>query len=76
MCGDIQVYDAFADLVAAKVAALRVGDGLSSDTTHGPLITPAGVEKVSRDTLTSCWLSLLRLKDSLTACCMHAGTGS
>lgn len=43
-----QVYDAFADLVASKVAALRVGDGLSPDTTHGPLITPAGVEKVRR----------------------------
>lgn len=42
----LQVYDAFAELVAAKVSALRVGDGLSPDTTHGPLITPAGVEKV------------------------------
>lgn len=42
----LQVYDAFAELVAAKVSALRVGDGLSADTTHGPLITPAGVEKV------------------------------
>lgn len=43
---DTQVYDAFAELVAAKVNALHVGDGMSADTTHGPLITPAGVEKV------------------------------
>jgi succinate-semialdehyde dehydrogenase/glutarate-semialdehyde dehydrogenase len=42
----LQVYDAFAELVSAKVSALRVGDGMSADTTHGPLITPAGVEKV------------------------------
>jgi succinate-semialdehyde dehydrogenase/glutarate-semialdehyde dehydrogenase len=40
------VYDQFADIVAAKVAALKVGDGLASDTTTGPLITEAGVEKV------------------------------
>jgi hypothetical protein len=42
----LQVYDAFAELVTAKVSALRVGDGMAPDTTHGPLITPAGVEKV------------------------------
>lgn len=42
-----QVYDAFAELVAAKVNALHVGDGMAADTTHGPLITPAGVEKVT-----------------------------
>ncbi|WIA28425.1 hypothetical protein OEZ86_010970 [Tetradesmus obliquus] len=41
-----QVYDKFAELVAARVAALRVGDGAAADTTHGPLISPAGVEKV------------------------------
>lgn len=41
------MYDAFAELVAAKVNALHVGDGMAADTTHGPLITPAGVEKVS-----------------------------
>lgn len=45
-CILLQVYDAFAELVSAKVSALRVGDGMASDTTHGPLITPAGVEKV------------------------------
>jgi succinate-semialdehyde dehydrogenase/glutarate-semialdehyde dehydrogenase len=43
------VYDQFAELVAARVAALKVGDGAAADTTHGPLISPAGVEKVSSD---------------------------
>jgi acyl-CoA reductase-like NAD-dependent aldehyde dehydrogenase len=42
----LQAYDAFAELVSAKVSALRVGDGMAPETTHGPLITPAGVEKV------------------------------
>jgi succinate-semialdehyde dehydrogenase/glutarate-semialdehyde dehydrogenase len=41
------VYDQFADLVAARVAALKVGDGLAEGTTLGPLISPAGVDKVS-----------------------------
>lgn len=41
-----QVYDQFAELVAARVAALKLGDGAAADTTHGPLISPAGVEKV------------------------------
>eukprot|EP00878_Enallax_costatus_P010162 GHUV01010608.1.p1 GENE.GHUV01010608.1~~GHUV01010608.1.p1 ORF type:complete len:425 (+),score=122.60 GHUV01010608.1:632-1906(+) len=42
-----EVYDKFAELVAAKVSALKVGDGSDPNTTHGPLITPAGVEKVT-----------------------------
>eukprot|EP00877_Chromochloris_zofingiensis_P000592 jgi/Chrzof1/10533/Cz05g02090.t1_SSADH[v5.2] len=42
-----QVYDRFAELVTEHVNALKVGDGLEADTTHGPLITPAGVEKVT-----------------------------
>jgi acyl-CoA reductase-like NAD-dependent aldehyde dehydrogenase len=45
-CLLLQAYDAFAELVSAKVSALRVGDGMAPETTHGPLITPAGVEKV------------------------------
>jgi succinate-semialdehyde dehydrogenase/glutarate-semialdehyde dehydrogenase len=49
-CVLLQVYDAFAELVSAKVSALRVGDGMAPDTTHGPLITPAGVEKVGAAT--------------------------
>lgn len=40
-----QIYDQFAEIVAAKVAALKMGDGAAPDTTHGPLITPAGVDK-------------------------------
>eukprot|EP00879_Flechtneria_rotunda_P002344 GHRR01002539.1.p1 GENE.GHRR01002539.1~~GHRR01002539.1.p1 ORF type:complete len:546 (+),score=169.25 GHRR01002539.1:2001-3638(+) len=42
-----KVYDKFAELVAAKVGALKLGDGMTPDTTHGPLITPAGVDKVT-----------------------------
>lgn len=44
----LQVYDKLAELVAAKVSALKVGDGSDPNTTHGPLISPAGVEKVGR----------------------------
>jgi acyl-CoA reductase-like NAD-dependent aldehyde dehydrogenase len=38
----LKVYDEFAQRVAAIVAGLRVGDGFAPDTTHGPLINPAG----------------------------------
>lgn len=47
----LQVYDKFAELVAVKVSALKVGDGSYPETTHGPLITPAGIEKVGSDLL-------------------------
>jgi acyl-CoA reductase-like NAD-dependent aldehyde dehydrogenase len=62
-CALVQVYDAFAELVAAKVNELRVGDGMAADTTHGPLITPAGVEKV-RHTCT-------QMQQHPGLCCMH-----
>eukprot|EP00882_Tetradesmus_deserticola_P002436 GHRQ01002597.1.p1 GENE.GHRQ01002597.1~~GHRQ01002597.1.p1 ORF type:complete len:425 (+),score=192.10 GHRQ01002597.1:205-1479(+) len=42
-----QVYDQFAEMVAARVAALKLGDGAAAGTTHGPLISPAGVDKVT-----------------------------
>ncbi|SDL18589.1 NAD-dependent succinate-semialdehyde dehydrogenase [Aliiruegeria lutimaris] len=41
------VYDAFAGKLAARIAALKVGDGLEADTTFGPLIDDAAVDKVS-----------------------------
>lgn len=41
------IYDQFAQLVKEKVKALRVGDGLDAGTTHGPLITPGAVDKVT-----------------------------
>jgi succinate-semialdehyde dehydrogenase / glutarate-semialdehyde dehydrogenase len=40
------VYDAFAEKLAAKVATLRIGDGLDGPTELGPLINMAAVEKV------------------------------
>jgi succinate-semialdehyde dehydrogenase/glutarate-semialdehyde dehydrogenase len=40
------VYDAFADKLAAAVAALKVGDGLADPVDLGPLVNMAAVEKV------------------------------
>ncbi|WP_158965434.1 NAD-dependent succinate-semialdehyde dehydrogenase [Chachezhania sediminis] len=40
------VYDEFAEKLAAAVAKLNVGDGLTPGVTTGPLINPAAVEKV------------------------------
>jgi len=40
------VYDAFAEKLAAAVAALQVGDGLDDGTDLGPLISDDAVEKV------------------------------
>lgn len=40
------VYDAFAEKLAAKVAAMKVGDGFEPDVNAGPLITEKAVEKV------------------------------
>ena len=41
------VYDAFAAKLAAKVAQLKVGNGLTEGTNIGPLINPAALNKVS-----------------------------
>jgi succinate-semialdehyde dehydrogenase/glutarate-semialdehyde dehydrogenase len=40
------VYDAFAKKLAAKVAAMKVGNGLEDGVVQGPLIDMAAVEKV------------------------------
>ncbi|MCP5071998.1 MAG: NAD-dependent succinate-semialdehyde dehydrogenase [Rhodobacteraceae bacterium] len=40
------VYDAFAEKLAAAVAAMKIGDGLEDGTTVGPLISLDAVEKV------------------------------
>ncbi|RUY09604.1 NAD-dependent succinate-semialdehyde dehydrogenase [Mesorhizobium sp. M2A.F.Ca.ET.040.01.1.1] len=40
------VYDAFAKKLAAKVSAMKVGDGFEAGVNAGPLITAAAVEKV------------------------------
>ena len=40
------VFDAFAAKLAAKVSALKVGDGTAEDVTQGPLIDMAAIEKV------------------------------
>jgi len=40
------VYDAFASLLAARVAALRVGDGMEEGVQQGPLISAEAVAKV------------------------------
>ncbi len=40
------VYDAFAEKLAARVAAMKVGDGFEEGVVAGPLITEKAVEKV------------------------------
>ncbi|MDQ2090488.1 NAD-dependent succinate-semialdehyde dehydrogenase [Marimonas arenosa] len=40
------VYDEFAAKLAAKLAEMKVGDGLEEDTAFGPLINDGAVEKV------------------------------
>ncbi|WP_372890883.1 NAD-dependent succinate-semialdehyde dehydrogenase [Rhodosalinus sp.] len=40
------VHDAFAEKLAARVAELRVGDGLEEGTELGPLINTAAIDKV------------------------------
>jgi succinate-semialdehyde dehydrogenase/glutarate-semialdehyde dehydrogenase len=40
-----KVYDAFAEKLAAKAKALKVGDGTAEGVTQGPLINPAAVKK-------------------------------
>jgi succinate-semialdehyde dehydrogenase/glutarate-semialdehyde dehydrogenase len=42
------VYDAFVQKFAAKVKALKVGNGFEEGVAQGPLIEPAAVEKVKR----------------------------
>ena len=42
------VYDAFVSKFAAKVKALRVGNGFEDGVVQGPLIEPAALEKVER----------------------------
>jgi succinate-semialdehyde dehydrogenase/glutarate-semialdehyde dehydrogenase len=42
------VYDEFAEKFAAKVKALKVGNGFSKGVTTGPLIEPAAIDKVAR----------------------------
>ena len=42
------VYEAFASALAARVEALRVGDGLAGPTDQGPLINAAALDKVER----------------------------
>lgn len=39
------IYDEFADKLISNVKDMRVGHGLDSDTTHGPLINSKAVEK-------------------------------
>src|SRR5580658_2581143 len=43
-----KVHDAFAEKLAARVAALKVGDGTAEGVMQGPLINMSGVEKVER----------------------------
>ncbi|MFS8124304.1 NAD-dependent succinate-semialdehyde dehydrogenase [Rhizobium sp. BR 250] len=40
------VYEAFAEKLAAKVSALKVGDGFAPDVSTGPLITEKAMAKV------------------------------
>lgn len=40
------VFDAFAEKLAAKVSALKVGEGTADGVTQGPLIDNAAIEKI------------------------------
>ncbi|MFY0621065.1 MAG: NAD-dependent succinate-semialdehyde dehydrogenase [Pelagimonas sp.] len=40
------VYDAFAEKLTARVAKMKVGDGMDAGTDLGPLISPAAITKV------------------------------
>jgi len=42
------VYDRFVEKFAAKVKAMKVGNGFEDGVVQGPLIEPAAVEKVER----------------------------
>ncbi len=42
------VYDEFVRKLAAKVAAVKIGNGFEEGVSQGPLIEPAAVEKVER----------------------------
>jgi succinate-semialdehyde dehydrogenase/glutarate-semialdehyde dehydrogenase len=42
------VYDQFVQKFAAKVAAVKVGNGFEDGVSQGPLIEPAAIEKVER----------------------------
>ncbi len=41
------VYDAFAEKLSARVASMKIGDGLEADTDLGPLINASACEKVT-----------------------------
>ncbi len=41
------VYDQFAEKLAAKVGAMKIGDGLAEAVEFGPLINPKATEKVN-----------------------------
>jgi succinate-semialdehyde dehydrogenase/glutarate-semialdehyde dehydrogenase len=43
-----KVYEAFAEKFAARVAAMKVGDGMEDGVVQGPLINMDSVEKVER----------------------------
>lgn len=42
------IYDAFADALTAKVAEMKIGNGIDDDVTIGPLIDQQGLDKVER----------------------------
>ncbi|WP_315758114.1 MULTISPECIES: NAD-dependent succinate-semialdehyde dehydrogenase [unclassified Bradyrhizobium] len=42
------IYDQFVERLAAKVAAMKIGDGTEAGVTQGPLINEEAVEKVER----------------------------
>ncbi len=45
---EASVYDAFASMVSERVKQLRVGNGLETDVSIGPLIDRSAVDKVSK----------------------------
>jgi len=49
-----KVYDEFAEKLAKKVSALKVGDGFEKDVAIGPLINDAAVSKVAEHIKDAC----------------------
>jgi succinate-semialdehyde dehydrogenase/glutarate-semialdehyde dehydrogenase len=43
-----KIYDAFVEKLSKKVAAMKIGDGIETGVTQGPLINAKAVEKVER----------------------------
>lgn len=53
--GQEGVYDAFVEAMVAAVKKLKMGGGMDTSTTLGPLISPGAVDRVSAAPCQACW---------------------